>query len=480
MTQARFRGGIAGWPVGHSLSPVINAWWRREHGVIGSYEHLPCEGNEEAFLDLVDKLKARQFAGINVTIPHKENAFNAADTLSDRARALGVANTLVFFDGKVHGDNTDEEGFYAALLAARPERKTRALVLGAGGAAPAVCMALHRAGYEQIDITNRTREKAEALKARFEFVSGVVGWSDFDRKVSGYDLIVNTTSLGMYGQPPLDVDLSDAPDHMIVADIIYTPLETPLLAAAKACGLKTFNGLVMLAHQAVPGFEQWTGIRPSVTPELMVHLEDRLLGRVMPVSIALTGSIGMGKSTVAAMFARLGASTWNADEAVHRLYTEGGAAVEPVAEIFPDVVDEGTVSREKLSAHLLANPGDYPALEAVVHPLVAQDRALAFEAAQQAGALSCVMDIPLLFEKHLEKPFQAVVVVTADEAVRRKRVLDRPGMTEEKYKSITARQMPEDEKIARADHVIRTDVSLEETAAEVGDVYRQILEKYAY
>lgn len=480
MTQARFRGGIAGWPVGHSLSPAINAWWRREHNVTGSYEHLPCEGGEPEFSRLIDRLKTDNFTGINVTIPHKENAFRIADTTSDRAHALGVANTLVFIDGKVHADNTDEEGFFAAVTASRPERKDRALVIGAGGAAPAVCMALHRAGFAHINITNRTRQKADNLAARFDFVSDVVGWDGFAGKLSAYDLIVNTTSLGMHGQPPLDLDLTKAPGHMIVADIIYTPLETPLLAAARARGLKTFNGLVMLAHQAVPGFEQWTGIRPVVTPELMAHLEDRLLGRVPPVSIALTGSIGMGKSTVAAMFARLGAHTWNADDAVHRLYAEGGRAVEPVRELFPDVIEAGAVSREKLSAHLLANPGDFPALEAVVHPLVAQDRAIAYEVAQQEGALSCVMDIPLLFEKHLENPFQAVVVVTASEDVRRSRVMERPGMTEEKYTSIVARQMPEHEKTARADHVIRTDLSLEETAAEVGDVYRQILDKYAY
>ncbi|NHK28109.1 shikimate dehydrogenase [Parvularcula flava] len=480
MTQARFRGAIAGWPVGHSLSPVVNAWWRRKHGVAGSYEHMPCEGGEAEFRQLVERLKAEEFTGINVTIPHKENAFKVADTVSDRAKALGVANTLVFYDGKVHADNTDEEGFYASVMAVRPERKSRALVLGAGGAAPAVLMALHRAGFENIDISNRTRQKAEGLKSRFECLSEIVDWSKFADNLSAYDLVVNTTSLGMHGQPPLEVDLSAAPDHMIVADIIYTPLETPLLAQARARGLKTFNGLAMLANQAVPGFEHWTGIRPAVTPDLMEHLEDRLLGRIPPVAIALTGSIGMGKSTVAAMFARLGAHTWDADDAVHRLYAEGGAAVEPVAELFPDVIQSGAVSREKLSAHLLANPGDFPALEAVVHPLVAADRAVSFDKAQRAGALSCVMDIPLLFEKHLEKPFQAVVVVTADEEVRRKRVLVRPGMTEEKYRSIVARQMPEGEKIARADYVIRTDLSLEETAAEVSDAYRQILEKYAY
>ncbi|GGD14752.1 shikimate dehydrogenase [Aquisalinus flavus] len=480
MTQARFRGGIAGWPVGHSLSPVINAWWRREHGVTGSYEHLPCEGGEEEFRGLIARLKRDDFTGINVTIPHKENAYRAADTASDRAKALGVANTLVFSGGGVHADNTDEEGFHAAVMAAEPDRKTRALVLGAGGAAPAVCMALHRAGFETIDVTNRTRERAEALAARFGFLSTVVDWSDFVQDLSAYDLIVNTTSLGMHGQPPLAIDLSGVPDHMVVADIIYTPMETPLLAAAKARGLKTFNGLAMLAYQAVPGFEHWTGIRPTVTPELMAHLEDRLLGRIAPVAIALTGSIGMGKSTVADMFARLGAQTWNADEAVHRLYAEGGAAVEAVSELFPDVIKNGAVSRDKLSAHLLANPGDFPALEAVVHPLVAQDRALAFERAQRAGALACVMDIPLLFEKHLETPFQAVVVVTAAEAVRRRRVMDRPGMTGEKFNAIVARQMPESEKTARADYVVRTDLSLQETAAEVSDVYRLILEKYAY
>jgi len=192
-------------------------------------------------------------------------------------------------------------------------------------------------------------------------------------------------------------------------------------------------------------------------------------------TVGLTGSIGMGKSTVARMFADLGAVLWDADDAVHRLYAAGGAAVAPVRKAFPDAVPGDAVDRERLGALVLNDPDALRALEAIVHPLVASDRADLVAAAARDGAPMLVLDIPLLFETGQQDAFDAVVVVSAPEAVQRHRVLARPGMTQEKLDAILARQTPDAEKRARADYVIPTDTSLDETRAAVRSVYRRIL-----
>ena len=191
----------------------------------------------------------------------------------------------------------------------------------------------------------------------------------------------------------------------------------------------------------------------------------------------LTGSIGMGKSTAAAMFAKLGAATWNADDAVHRLYAKGGAAVGPMREAFPDAVVNGSVDRDRLGALVLNDREALRKLEAIVHPLVAADRIGFIETAKAKGAAVALMDIPLLFETGQEKSFDAIVVVSASEDVQRARVLARPGMTAEKLDAILKRQLPDAEKRARADYVIPTDVSLAETEAAVKTVYDQIVKR---
>ena len=472
--------GVAGWPVGHSLSPVIHAWWRREHGITGHYEHLPCE-TEDDFRNTVARCRARHFAGLNVTIPHKAAALAVADEVSDVARDLGVANTLSFSDDRLYADNTDVTGFEDALRAVLPQggKHTRALVVGAGGAAPAVCLALSRCGFKNISVTNRTAARAADLAKRFDFVSAVIPWDSFRDGIGDYDLVVNTTALGMKGKEPLEVNFSDSPDHQIVADIVYTPAETPFLAAARARGLVAFNGLAMLAHQAVPGFERWTGIRPEVTAALMDHLEARLRGEAPVVIIGITGSIGMGKSTVAGMFSKLGAARWDADEAVHRLYSAGGDAVGPVADAFPEMIEANAISREKLGLWLRNHPDDFPKLEAIVHPLVHADREAFLKTARQSGALGCVLDIPLLYETGLESQVDCTVVVTANSAKQRDRVLARPGMTEAKFDAILKLQTPDAEKRQRADYIIDTGVSLDETRAQAATVYDEILKKFS-
>ena len=197
------------------------------------------------------------------------------------------------------------------------------------------------------------------------------------------------------------------------------------------------------------------------------------------ISIGLTGSIGMGKSTVASMFADFGAAVWNADGAVHRLYAAGGAGVGPVGAAFPEAVVNGAVDRKKLGSLVLASPEALRRLEAIVHPLVAEDRVEFLKDAEEKGALAAVLDIPLLFETGAEDAFDIVIVVSAPADVQRARVLARPAMTEEKLDAILAQQIPDAEKRRRADYVISTGQSLEATRREAGEIYREILARAA-
>ena len=198
------------------------------------------------------------------------------------------------------------------------------------------------------------------------------------------------------------------------------------------------------------------------------------------ICVGLTGSIGMGKSTALNMFAELGAATWSADEAVHRLYGEGGAAVPSVAEMFPDAVIKGVVDRSVLARLVLSDPEKLKNLEAIVHPLVAQDRKMFLEDAIQSGVNVSVLDIPLLFESGAEGEFDTIVVVSAPENIQRARVLDRPGMTKEKFAAILQQQMPDQEKRAKADYVISTAGMLEETRKQVQTIYQDIIAQFAH
>ena len=269
MTQAT-RPRVAcliGWPAAHSRSPLIHHYWLRKLGIEGGYsiEAVPPEG----FSDFVRRLSAHGFVGANVTIPHKERAL--ALSLPDaRARAVGAANTLWIESGELRSTNTDVEGFLANLdaCAAGWDTAEEALVLGAGGAARAVVFALIERGIARIRLVNRTMERAQSLADQFGASVRVSAWDTIGEQLARASLLVNTTSLGMHGQPALDIDVGRLPPQAVVTDLVYAPLETPLLIAAKAKGLKTADGLGMLLHQAVRGFELWFGQRPQVTAEL--------------------------------------------------------------------------------------------------------------------------------------------------------------------------------------------------------------------
>jgi shikimate dehydrogenase len=257
--------GVVGWPVGHSRSPRLHGFWLERHGIDGAY--VPLAVAAEKFATAILGLCAAGFAGLNVTLPHKQAAFALCDVIEPSARRAGAVNTLVFRAGRIIGSNTDGAGFLAHLAAMGTDPLAGpALVLGAGGAARAIAAALLDAG-ARVSVTARHAPAASALTAA---LPGIVplNWDARAAALADHALVVNTTSAGMTGQPPLALDLTRAAPRLVVADIVYTPLRTPLLAAAEAAGLRTVEGLGMLLHQAVPGFAAWFGVTPAVDAEL--------------------------------------------------------------------------------------------------------------------------------------------------------------------------------------------------------------------
>ncbi len=260
---------VIGWPISHSRSPLIHNYWLKTHGITGSYERVPVEA--AALLPFLKGLAAAGYAGCNVTLPHKEAAFTAVDFVDDIAARIGVVNTIYIKDGMLLGASTDGEGFIANLLAnARTLHleNQRAVLLGAGGAAMAIVGALLDQGVSEIALINRTLDRSERLREKFGKHIVPLPWHARADALADSALLVNTTLLGMSGQAPLDIDLGKLPTCATVADIVYSPLETPLLKSARVRGNDTVGGLGMLLHQAVRGFELWYGPRPQVTAAL--------------------------------------------------------------------------------------------------------------------------------------------------------------------------------------------------------------------
>lgn len=263
---------LIGWPAAHSRSPLIHHHWLRSMDIPGGYsiESIPPEGVAE----FVMNLSKHGYIGANVTIPHKERVLKL--TAPDRrARAVGAANTLWYDHGTLRSTNTDIEGFIDNLDHCAPDwdHADEALVLGAGGSSRAVVFGLLERGVKRVYLANRTMERAEAMVTQFGSCVRPLPWTDVGNVLPHAGLLVNTTSLGMSGQPPLGIHLDLLPAQAVVADLVYVPLETPLLAAARARGLRVADGLGMLLYQAVRGFELWFGRRPEVTPELRSLVE---------------------------------------------------------------------------------------------------------------------------------------------------------------------------------------------------------------
>jgi len=263
------RAFVAGWPITHSKSPLLHGFWIKEHQLNGSYEAIGVE--PENFIRFLEDIPASDFAGGNITIPHKEVAFDLIADCDEAAELIGAVNTLWLEEGRLCAGNTDAYGFSANLDDFAPEWKTGkiATVIGAGGASRAIIHAVLDAGFCEVRIANRTITRAQALADRFGEKCSAHGWPAIEDLSRDTDLLINTSSVGMAGtqETPMP-DLKFLPAHSIVTDIVYTPLETPILKAAKDRGLKAIDGLGMLLHQAVPGFEKWFGVRPVVTNEL--------------------------------------------------------------------------------------------------------------------------------------------------------------------------------------------------------------------
>lgn len=262
--------GVIGHPIAHSRSPALHGYWLRHYRIAGHY--VPMEVAPENLAEVLRALPKAGFVGCNITIPHKEAALELADVISDRAALIGAANTLIFRpDGKIHADNTDGYGFIANLRAGAPDwipELGPAAVIGAGGAARAIVASLLEVGCPEVRISNRSRPRADQLRTEFGARIVVYDWAQAGNMLEGALTVVNTSSMGMTGGPDFRVPLDALSPEAVVTDIVYSPLCTPLLAEAAARGCVTVDGLGMLLHQAVPGFERWFGQRPEVTDAL--------------------------------------------------------------------------------------------------------------------------------------------------------------------------------------------------------------------
>ena len=332
-------------------------------------------------------------------------------------------------------------------------------------------------GAAKIHILNRNPAKAAELAKNLQpmvkaalTAGGLNAWPDHAGRA---DLVVNTSSAGMRGNPPLELDLGLLSKKPVVVDIVYNPLETPLLKQAKAQGLGVIDGLGMLMHQAVPSFEAFFGVRPRVTPGLRKALEQALTAH-RPYVLGLTGGIGMGKSETAKLFAAEGIPIHDSDAATAQLYAQGGAAVEAIARAFPGAVKDGAVDRAALSAQVIGHPAKFKELEALVHPLVAADR-MQYRDASRAPII--IFDVPLLYETGAEAEVDAVVVASAPETVQRERVLARPGMSVEKFEALKARQMSDVEKRQQAHYVVMTHKGLDHARGQVRMILADIRAK---
>lgn len=268
------RAFVIGHPISHSKSPLLHGHWLHDLEIRGTYEAIDVAPT--ALPEFLDQIKNGHFVGGNVTVPHKETVFALCDHVSGTAKKIGAVNTLWHQDGQLIGDNTDKYGFLANLDQQLPDwdsKKRTAIVLGAGGAARAILVGLAERGYQHIWVLNRTLDRAHALCAELNQLSDDAPFrgstlSKFNTLAPQADLIVNTSAVGMGGTRFDGFDFTLVPKHTVVTDIVYTPLHTPLLVDAQCTGLRTVDGVGMLLHQAVPGFEQWFGVRPEVTEAL--------------------------------------------------------------------------------------------------------------------------------------------------------------------------------------------------------------------
>ena len=260
---------VIGWPINHSRSPLIHNYWLKQLKIEGLYERVAVEPKD--LKDFIRNLKINGYQGCNVTIPHKEKALAAVDSYDQIALETGSLNTVFLLDDKIKGTSTDGEGFLNNILSHYPNYEVQnktVFIIGAGGSAKAICQKLLQSNVKTIFVLNRTMERALELQKSFGDKIQIVTPEKIQEKLRTSDMLINSTSQGMIGQPPLEIEIHDLPKHALVADIVYVPLKTKLIIEAETLGLKTVPGLGMLLHQAVEGFQLWFGIRPQVSQEL--------------------------------------------------------------------------------------------------------------------------------------------------------------------------------------------------------------------
>lgn len=273
MKHGTIKVGVIGWPVDHSLSPLLHGFWLQKYAISGTYQAIAV--TPHALPEMLQNLAADGFAGLNVTVPHKQAVLAQLDQITDQAKRLGAVNTIVVVDHRLQGSNTDGFGFLENLKSGQPGFTCAAgpaVVLGAGGAARAIVATLIEQGAPSIRLVNRTLKRAEKLAADLAGPIQVVDWSKRHQALEGASLLVNTTTLGMAGKPPLELSLQALPANAVVNDIVYVPLNTPLLLAARERGNVVVDGLGMLLHQGRPGFAAWFGVEPEVSDDLRRHI----------------------------------------------------------------------------------------------------------------------------------------------------------------------------------------------------------------
>ena len=260
---------VIGWPINHSRSPLIHNYWLKQLKIEGLYERVAVEPKD--LKDFIRNLKINGYQGCNVTIPHKEKALTAVDSYDQIALETGSLNTVFLLVDKIKGTSTDGKGFLNNILSHYPNYEVQnktVFIIGAGGSAKAICQKLLQSNVKTIFVLNRTMERALELQKSFGDKIQIVTPEKIQEKLRTSDMLINSTSQGMIGQPPLEIEIHDLPKHALVADIVYVPLKTKLIIEAEKLGLKTVPGLGMLLHQAVEGFQLWFGIRPQVSQEL--------------------------------------------------------------------------------------------------------------------------------------------------------------------------------------------------------------------
>ena len=482
---------VIGDPIAQSKSPLIHGFWLERSGIEGDYrrQHVTADALPQY---LAERRGDPDWRGCNVTMPHKQAVLPLLDRLDPVAEKVGAVNTIVRdHAGVLTGHNTDVGGFLEPIRDILAERHLfrMARVIGTGGAARAVIAGLAGQGFTLV-LAGRDPAKAQRLLDELggdgeHFTPPLAHFAEptdfaFDDREQCLDLVVNASPLGMAGQPPLAFAISHAPPGSVVYDIVTDPVDTVLLQQARAAGFRTIDGFAMLIGQAAQAFTLFFGAEPPRRDDakLRALLLDAPPSDPMeqamtpPRIIGLTGSIGMGKSTVADMFERASVPVFDADAEVRAMQGPGGELLPAIEAAFPGSTGADGVIREALGARVFGDAGQLARLEAIVHPAVAARRVAFLD--RHRGSAMVVFDIPLLFEKGGHGSVDTVIVVSAPPDIQRARVLARPGMTPEKFENILALQVPDADKRARADHVIDTGRSLEETEAAVHALIDQL------